>query len=465
ERNPRRGQQHHHQQQQQQHQHQHQQDQQHHHRGLDSNDAGAANSASDPSPPSPPPPPPPPPLRGVGRVADRFLVEPRAACLPPGNSPPPFLLILVLSRRSEAEARTAVRETWGRREAQTPRPQRHDDSDDNGDNDDDSDRHNHHGSRHRPPPQPLSSHSPYQQQPPPLTVSVVFLLGSAKADGTDTDTTAEDEALMAESSLHDDLLVGAYVDSYANLTLKTVRRSPLGGCALPPGRLRHEDRLGRAGQRAAADAGAAGAVAAADVVEVLVGAVVDVDVVVVDVVVVVVVVVATAGPLGGVGRRFSVSPSLYPPARLPPPYCSGSGYLLSRDAAAAVASASRRVPPVRPEDAYVGLCARALGLRPLEPASLRLFSAGLPSSGGGLFGGPPGCAYSRVLTAHGLRPAEMRAAWAAAEAAQAAPGRTWRCFAGDVAAAAEALPAARRQRGAGRRGRAGGGGGGGRRGD
>ncbi|NXD60777.1 B3GT4 galactosyltransferase, partial [Corvus moneduloides] len=61
--------------------------------------------------------------------------------------------------------------------------------------------------------------------------------------------------------------------------------------------------------------------------------------------------------------RHHVPERLYP-GRLFPPYCSGTAYVLSRQAAAALLWAAPRVPLVGPEDVWVGLCARRAGVAP-----------------------------------------------------------------------------------------------------
>ncbi|NXM51582.1 B3GT4 galactosyltransferase, partial [Gymnorhina tibicen] len=59
--------------------------------------------------------------------------------------------------------------------------------------------------------------------------------------------------------------------------------------------------------------------------------------------------------------RHHVPAGLYAARRFPP-YCSGTAYVLSRQAAAAVLAAAPGVPRVGPEDVWVGLCARRAGL-------------------------------------------------------------------------------------------------------
>ncbi|XP_069045698.1 beta-1,3-galactosyltransferase 4 [Lepisosteus oculatus] len=89
-----------------------------------------------------------------------------------------------------------------------------------------------------------------------------------------------------------------------------------------------------------------------------------------------------------------------------PDYCSGTAYLLSRSAARKIARAAglalRPLGPLPPEDAFVGMCAQAAGL---APTHCPLFSGGprVPFSP---------CCYRALVSAHHVSPAEMRGLWA-----------------------------------------------------
>ncbi|KAM4745682.1 beta-1,3-galactosyltransferase 2-like [Anableps anableps] len=56
-----------------------------------------------------------------------------------------------------------------------------------------------------------------------------------------------------------------------------------------------------------------------------------------------------------------------------PPYVSGAGYVFSTDLATRISWASRFVRVIPLEDVYVGLCLRVLGVRPVYSYSLPLF--------------------------------------------------------------------------------------------
>lgn len=53
-----------------------------------------------------------------------------------------------------------------------------------------------------------------------------------------------------------------------------------------------------------------------------------------------------------------------------PPYVSGAGYVFSADLAGKISRASRFVPVIPLEDVYVGLCLRVAGVRPVSSQSL-----------------------------------------------------------------------------------------------
>ncbi|XP_075883137.1 beta-1,3-galactosyltransferase 4 [Nelusetta ayraudi] len=94
----------------------------------------------------------------------------------------------------------------------------------------------------------------------------------------------------------------------------------------------------------------------------------------------------------------------YPPSVFPD-YCSGTAYVLSRSALlkiALAASASPLSTPLPPEDVYMGLCARTAGVL---PSHCPLFSGGprVP------FGR---CCYQAMVSIHHVMPREMLQYWA-----------------------------------------------------
>ncbi|NXV58540.1 B3GT4 galactosyltransferase, partial [Molothrus ater] len=168
--------------------------------------------------------------------------------------------------------------------------------------------------------------------PPARTV---FVLGTPR----DPQTQRE---LLAESRQHGDILQGDFQDSYANLTRKTqlLLRWARACCAAAPFLLKADDDvfvnvpavatylatwrdaparlyLGRVHWRVA--------------------------------------------PNRDPRSRHHVPRALYPMSRYPP-YCSGTAYVLSRQAAGAVLAAGARVPLALPEDVWVGVSAGRAGV-------------------------------------------------------------------------------------------------------
>lgn len=93
------------------------------------------------------------------------------------------------------------------------------------------------------------------------------------------------------------------------------------------------------------------------------------------------------------------------PSSVFPDYCSGTAYVLSRSALLKIslaASASPLSTPLPPEDVFVGLCARAAGVL---PSHCPLFSGGP--------GVPYGrCCYQAMVSIHHTSPKEMLHYWA-----------------------------------------------------
>uniref|UniRef100_UPI00398F692F beta-1,3-galactosyltransferase 9-like n=1 Tax=Pristiophorus japonicus TaxID=55135 RepID=UPI00398F692F len=84
-----------------------------------------------------------------------------------------------------------------------------------------------------------------------------------------------------------------------------------------------------------------------------------------------------------------------------PNYCSGTSYVLSRQAARKVYVAALSLPLLSIEDVFVGLCAHRVGVQPTHTADM---------SGGPRFW-PGRCCYKSILSSHHLGPQELRAAW------------------------------------------------------
>ncbi|NWI64143.1 B3GT5 galactosyltransferase, partial [Todus mexicanus] len=67
-------------------------------------------------------------------------------------------------------------------------------------------------------------------------------------------------------------------------------------------------------------------------------------------------------PLRSKAYKWYVPREVYPNATYPP-YCGGPGYVLSGDLAARIYGVAQTLPIINMEDAFVGICLHALGVR------------------------------------------------------------------------------------------------------
>ncbi|XP_067309240.1 beta-1,3-galactosyltransferase 2-like [Pseudorasbora parva] len=108
-----------------------------------------------------------------------------------------------------------------------------------------------------------------------------------------------------------------------------------------------------------------------------------------------------ASPIRNIESKWSISPEEYPGNQYPP-FCSGTGYVFSGDVAQRVYVASLIIPRIHLEDVYVGICLAKLKIDP-EPTPNELFyNWRVPYSR---------CKYSNLITSHGLQPNEMIQFW------------------------------------------------------
>ncbi|OCT67823.1 beta-1,3-galactosyltransferase 4 [Xenopus laevis] len=84
-----------------------------------------------------------------------------------------------------------------------------------------------------------------------------------------------------------------------------------------------------------------------------------------------------------------------------PPYCSGTGYILSHEVVESLLQQTGKGPILSLEDAYVGILAWAAGISPKHSARLS-GSMRIPHNG---------CCYSTMFTSHGVTPKAMKEAW------------------------------------------------------
>ncbi|XP_042304928.1 beta-1,3-galactosyltransferase 4 [Sceloporus undulatus] len=259
--------------------------------------------------------------------ADAFLLLPRPeACTPRA----PSLLVLVASAPGHDTRRQAIRATWG------------------------------------------GTHWAGE-----LTVRTFFALGVPSEPQLQA-------ALEGEAAEHGDLIQGRFLDTYANLTLKTLA---LLGWAVThcPGALflaKVDDDVflnlptlaEELGRRATLEPAYLGRIH------------------------------WHVWPNRDPRNRHHVPATLYPGGSFPP-YCSGSAYILSGAAVPALLGTARQVPLVPLEDVFVGLCAHRAGIVPQH----------LTHMAGATHLPVDPCCYRRVLfSVHGVSPQDMVAAWDAA---------------------------------------------------
>lgn len=104
--------------------------------------------------------------------------------------------------------------------------------------------------------------------------------------------------------------------------------------------------------------------------------------------------------------KWHVSEDLYPEDSFPW-YVSGAGYVFSIDLAAKISWASRFVPMIPLEDVYVGLCLHVLGIRPVYSRSLlslqNLFEIRQLKY--------DRCAFAKLVIVNQFKPSELLHIW------------------------------------------------------
>ncbi|KAG8448534.1 hypothetical protein GDO86_015576 [Hymenochirus boettgeri] len=100
------------------------------------------------------------------------------------------------------------------------------------------------------------------------------------------------------------------------------------------------------------------------------------------------------------GSRHYTSRSTYPDENFPP-YCSGTGYVLSQEAIVSFLQQAERQTIISLEDVYSGILAWAAGISPKHVARFA----------GSILVPHSGCCYNTMFTSHGLTPQSMKEAW------------------------------------------------------
>ncbi|XP_059416761.1 beta-1,3-galactosyltransferase 1-like [Carassius carassius] len=109
--------------------------------------------------------------------------------------------------------------------------------------------------------------------------------------------------------------------------------------------------------------------------------------------------VINGGPIRDVHSKWFMSRDLYPDSRYPP-FCSGTGYVFSGDIAELIYKTSLHTRLLHLEDVYVGLCLRKLGIRPFQNGGFNHWKMSYSL-----------CRYRKVLTVHQISPEEILRIW------------------------------------------------------
>ncbi|XP_012495531.1 PREDICTED: beta-1,3-galactosyltransferase 5 [Propithecus coquereli] len=260
-----------------------------------------------------------------------FLQLPDMDC----RQDPPFLVLLVTSSHQQLHARMAIRQTWGRERTVNGKP-----------------------------------------------VKALFLLGT-------TGSEADARAVAEESQQHRDIIQKDFVDTYYNLTLKTMMGVEWVHHFCPQATfvmktdsdmfinvhyltelLLKKNRTSRF---------FTGYLKLNEV------------------------------PIRKSVNKWFVSKHEYPRDRYPP-FCSGTAYVFSGDVASQVFGVSGSVPYIKLEDVFVGLCLERLRITPEELHSEQtFFPEGLRFSA---------CRFRRIVACHFVKPQDLVKYWQAVESSR-----------------------------------------------
>ncbi|XP_038656894.1 beta-1,3-galactosyltransferase 5-like [Scyliorhinus canicula] len=108
------------------------------------------------------------------------------------------------------------------------------------------------------------------------------------------------------------------------------------------------------------------------------------------------------GPIRDISSKWYVSEQEYPQEKYPP-FCSGTGYVMSADVANRVWNISRIVPYFKLEDVYIGLCLAELKIDPVEIHSEEKFFNGKVTFSV--------CKFRKLITVHQVNPSELLIYW------------------------------------------------------
>ncbi|KAL7983615.1 hypothetical protein Chor_000491 [Crotalus horridus] len=111
-------------------------------------------------------------------------------------------------------------------------------------------------------------------------------------------------------------------------------------------------------------------------------------------------------PIRKISSKWYMSKNEYP-RNVYPPFCSGTGYVFSTDVASLVYRISDNITFVKLEDVFIGLCLAELGIKPENLHSKQTF---FPER---LKFSP--CRFKQIVTSHFVKPHELMIYWNALE--------------------------------------------------
>ncbi|KAK7154584.1 hypothetical protein R3I94_007797 [Phoxinus phoxinus] len=109
--------------------------------------------------------------------------------------------------------------------------------------------------------------------------------------------------------------------------------------------------------------------------------------------------VINGGPIRDMRSKWYMPRDLYPESKYPP-FCSGTGYVFSADVAELIYKTSLHTRLLHLEDVYVGVCLRKLGIHPYQNSGFNHWKMAYSL-----------CRYRRVITVHQISPEEMHRIW------------------------------------------------------
>lgn len=112
-------------------------------------------------------------------------------------------------------------------------------------------------------------------------------------------------------------------------------------------------------------------------------------------------------PRRGSHNKWRLSKQQYPEDSFPP-YVSGAGYVFSRDVAGRIWYASQFVKLIPLEDVYVGLCLSLLEIQPRYAYTLRPWPKNLFEVRNLKY---ERCRFAQLIIVNGFKPSELLAAW------------------------------------------------------